>query len=222
MRNASAHRRGRVVSSPQFVPEPLEGRTLMSLPSGFAQTTFAAGLTAPTAMAFAPDGRLFVTQQNGDVRVVTPQGQLLSQPFAHVDVRNEGEQGLIGLAFHPDFASNGQLYLHYATPNALNRVSRVTADPANPNVAAAGSLTEVLTLPRDETFGYNHQGGALAFVPDRKLYWTKGEHNNPSYAQDLESPYGKILRLNPDGTFPSDNPFYAQSTGWGRAVWAMG
>src|SRR5688500_12053860 len=197
MRNASAHRRGRVVSSPQFVPEPLEGRTLMSLPSGFAQTTFAAGLTAPTAMAFAPDGRLFVTQQNGDVRVVTPQGQLLSQPFAHVDVRNDGEQGLIGLAFHPDFASNGQLYLHYATPNALNRVSRVTADPATSNVAAAGSLTEVLTLPRDEMFGYNHQGGAHALGYYGKLYGTKVKHNNSSHDKLKTSNTGTIHRVNP-------------------------
>ena len=173
-------------------------------------------------MAFAPDGRLFVTEQDGDVRVVTREGQLLPQPFAHVDVRNDGEQGLIGLAFDPNFAQTGNLYLHYATPNALNRVSRVTADPSNPNVATASSLTEILTLPRDDTFGYNHQGGALNFGADGKLYWTSGEHNNPSYAQNLESPYGKILRLNPDGSFPSDNPFYSASTGWGRAVWALG
>jgi glucose/arabinose dehydrogenase len=204
------------------VPEALEGRTLMSLPPGFVQTTFASGISAPTAMAFAPDGRLFVTEQDGDVRVITRTGQLLAQPFAHVDVRNDGEQGLIGLAFHPDFQQNGHLYLHYATPNALNRVSRFTADPANPNVASASSMTEILTLPRDETYGYNHQGGALGFGLDGKLYWTQGEHNNPSYAQNLESPYGKILRLNPDGTFPTDNPFYGTSTGWGRAVWAMG
>ena len=202
--------------------EWLEGRTLMSLPAGFAQTTFASGITAPTAMVFAPDGRLFVTEQDGDVRVVLPQGQVLAQPFAHVDVRNDGEQGLIGIAFHPDFAQNGYVYLHYATPNALNRVSRFTADPANPNVAVVASETEILTLPRDDTYGYNHQGGALGFGPDGKLYWTSGEHNNPSYAQNVESPYGKILRINADGTFPTDNPFYATSTGWGRAVWARG
>jgi glucose/arabinose dehydrogenase len=221
MRKAKSGTPARRAAPPQFLPEPLEGRTLMSLPAGFAQTTFARGVTEPTAMAFAPDGRLFVCEQGGDVRVVTPQGQLLATPFAHVDAHNADEQGLIGITFHPDFATNGWVYLSYATATALNQVARVTANPANPNVAVAGSLTEILTLPRDETYGYNHQGGALGFGADGKLYWTSGEHNNPSYAQDLQWPYGKVLRLNDDGTFPTDNPFYDQG-GWARAVYALG
>ena len=204
--------------------EPLEGRRLFAVPAGFAQASFAGGLTNPTAMAFAPDGsgRLFVLEQAGAVRVVTPAGQLLPTPFATVPARDGGEQGLLGLAFAPDFSSSGQLYLHWITGTSQNQVSRLTADAGNPDVAAAGSRADVLTLPQDPNFGYNHQGGALGFGADGKLYLTVGEHNTPSYAQQLTSPFGKVLRLNPDGTFPSDNPFYATSTGWGRAVWALG
>src|SRR5688500_12365046 len=143
--------------------ETLEDRRLLSLPPGFTQATFASGLNSPTGMAFAPDGRLFVIEQGGGVRVVTPSGQLLSQPFASVPARFNGEQGLIGLAFDPNFASNGHLYLHWITGSSLNRVSRLTADPSNPNVAAAGSQMDILTLPSDPNYGYNHQGGALAF-----------------------------------------------------------
>ena len=202
--------------------ESLESRTLFTLPSGFAQTTFASGLSAPTAMAFAPDGRMFVLEQDGAIRVVTAGGTVLSTPFATVPAKTGGEQGLLGIAFAPDFATSREVFIHWITGSSQNRVSRFTADASNPNVAAAGSQVDILTLPQDPNFGYNHQGGALGFGIDGKIYLTVGEHNTQSYAQNLTSPFGKILRLNRDGSFPSDNPFYATSSGWGQAVWALG
>jgi glucose/arabinose dehydrogenase len=210
------------VSSRRVAVEALEGRLLMSLPSGFSQTTFATGITAPTAMAFAPDGRLFVLEQDGDIRVVATDGTLLPTPFATVAARNGGEQGLLSLAFAPDFTTSRQLYIHWITGTSQNRISRFTADAGNPNVAAAGSQVDIITLPQDPNFGYNHQGGAIGFGNDGKLYVAIGEHNTPSYAQTLTSPFGKILRLNTNGSIPTDNPFYASSTGWGQAVWALG
>jgi glucose/arabinose dehydrogenase len=201
--------------------EPLEDRQLFAVPSGFALSTYATGLTRPVAMAVAPDGRVFVCEQGGALRVIDVNEQLLASPFASVTTRPDGEQGLLGVAFAPDFATSRNLYIHYITSTSQNRIMRFTADGSNPNVAA-GAGTEILTLPQDPNFGYNHQGGALGFGADGKLYLTVGEHNTPSYAQTLTSPFGKVLRLNPDGSFPSDNPFYASSTGWGRAVWALG
>jgi glucose/arabinose dehydrogenase len=213
------HRRSRPVP---LAVESLESRTLYSLPAGFAQTTFASGLSAPTAMAFAPDGRLFVLEQEGAIRVVTSGGTLLSTPFATLPVKGGGEQGLLGIAFAPDYATTREVFVHWIIGTSQNRITKFTADASNPNVAAAGSQVDILTLPQDPNFGYNHQGGALGYGSDGKIYLTVGEHNTPSYAQTLTSPFGKILRLNRDGSFPTDNPFYATSTGWGQAVWALG
>ena len=109
-----------------------------TLPTGFAETRVATGLASPTAMTIAPDGRIFVAQQGGALRVVK-NGALLSQPFLTVSVDSSGERGLLGIAFDPDFATNSFVYVYYtmsASP-IHNRVSRFTASAANPDVAAA-------------------------------------------------------------------------------------
>ena len=197
----------------------------VNLPAGFTRTTYTSGLTAPTAMAFAPDGRLFVCQQNGALRVVPAGGgALLATPFHTFTVTNSGEQGLLGVAFHPDFATNGYVYVYYTspTPGNHNRVSRVVASSGNPDVSTGVETILLDDLPNVGTGG-NHNGGALHFSPiDRKLYVAIGDQGSSSNAQSMTSRFGKMLRYNDDLTIPTDNPFYTTASGVYRAIWAFG
>ena len=205
--------------------EPLERRELLTtLPSGFIETQVATGILGPTAMEVAPDGRVFVAELGGNVRVVKD-GQLLSEPFATVDIPNDtepSERGLLGVEFDPDFAANGYVYVYYTaqTPAPHSRVSRFTADPANPNRALPGSEQVIFEID-DSDSGF-HRGGALHFGPDGKLYVAIGDHGSTVKAQQLTSLFGKMLRINRDGSIPEDNPFYGQTTGKNRAIWALG
>ena len=200
--------------------EPLESRTLFSsVPAGFSISTFASGLVNPTAMAFAPDGRLFVSQQGGQLRVID-HGVLQPTPFVSLNVDSAGERGLLGIAFDPHFSQNHFVYVYHTVPGtpAHNQVTRFTA---NGDVAVPGSAVNIFDLSAlsDRT---NHNGGALHFGADGKLYISAGENANPSNAQSLSNTLGKILRINPDGSIPTDNPFYTQTTGNNRAIWAYG
>src|SRR5687768_17233898 len=195
---------------------PLNAATL---PTGFTETQIASGLSNATAMAFSPDGRLFVCLQGGQLRVITSTG-LLPTPFLTVSVDSSGERGLLGVAFDPDFANNQFIYVYYtATAPAIhNRISRFTA---NGNVAVPGSEVVILDLNNLST-ATNHNGGALHFGPDGKLYAAVGENANGSNAQTLANLLGKMLRLNADGTIPTDNPFYNTATGNNRMIWTLG
>lgn len=195
------------------------------VPTGFVDELVASGIPSPTAMAFAPDGRLFVAQQNGQLRVIsngTPR-QLLPTPFLTVSVSSVGERGLLGVAFDPSYATNRFVYVYYTatTPTIHNRVSRFTASATNPDVAQAGSETILLEL-NDLSSATNHNGGAMHFGPDGRLYIAVGENANRNNAQTLGNLLGKILRIHPDGTIPSDNPFVGQTTGVNAAIWALG
>jgi glucose/arabinose dehydrogenase len=190
-----------------------------TLPSGFTETQIASGLSNPTAFALAPDGRIFVCQQAGQLRVIRD-GQLLPTPFVSLTVSSAGERGLLGVAFDPDFATNQFVYLYYTatTPTVHNRVSRFTA---NGDVAVPGSETVILDLD-DLTSATNHNGGAMHFGPDGKLYIAVGENATASNAQTLANLLGKMLRINADGSIPTDNPFFNQAVGRNRAIWALG
>jgi uncharacterized repeat protein (TIGR01451 family) len=192
-----------------------------TLPSGFAQSQVGSRLTGATAMTFAPDGRIFVSEELGTLRVIKD-GVLLPQPFLTVDADNTNERGLSGVAFDPDFATTGFVYIYYTakTPALHNRVSRFTASAENPDVADPDS--EVVLLDIDDSVSGYHNGGALHFGHDGKLYVTVGEDGTPSNAQTLANLRGKILRINRDGTIPEDNPFYNTATGRNRAIWALG
>jgi len=190
-------------------------------PSGFTRNeSWVAGLSSAAAFAQAPDGRLFVAEQGGSLRVVK-NGALLATPFATVAVDSAGERGLIGVALHPSFATNGWVYI-YSTRSlggvSHNRISRFTA---NGDVAAAGSEVTLVDLP-NLSAATNHNGGGMHFGADGKLYVGVGENANGAQAQNLALPFGKLLRFNEDGTIPTDNPFFATQTGLGRAVWAYG
>jgi glucose/arabinose dehydrogenase len=192
--------------------------TAATWPSGFAEETVATGFPGATAMAFAPDGRLFVARQNGQLRVVQ-NDQILPAAFVSLSVISNGERGLLGIAFDPDFLANGYVYLYYTTdtPVLHNRVSRFTA---NGSVAVPGS--EVLILDLEPLSASNHNGGALHFGPDGYLYVAVGENAVPSNSQTLSNRLGKILRVSPTGAIPTDNPFYDVAAGVNRAIWALG
>lgn len=189
-----------------------------AVPAGFCDFLVAGGLSAPVAMEFAPDGRLFVCQQNGQLRVVKNMG-LLSTPFVSLTVDSSDERGLLGVAFDPGFATNRFVYLYYTatSPSIHNRVSRFTA---NGDVAVAGSELAILDL--NNLSAGNHNGGAIHFGRDGKLYVATGENGVSSNAQSLANRLGKILRINPDGSIPTDNPFYNTATGVNRSIWARG
>jgi glucose/arabinose dehydrogenase len=146
--------------APRLRLEQLEDRSVPAVMPGFAETTLATGLLQPTAMAVAPDGRIFVTEKGGNLRVVQPNGTVLSTPFLTVGVNTFSERGLIGVAFDPNFATNRFVYVYYTTNETVpvNRVSRFTADATNPNVAAAGS--ELILLDDIPSTNGNHNGGA--------------------------------------------------------------
>jgi glucose/arabinose dehydrogenase len=170
-------------------------------------------------MAFAPDGRLFVAQKGGALRVVSG-GVLLSTPFLSVSVDTAGEQGLLGVAFDPSFSSNRFVYVYYSSlATGQNRVSRFTASSTNPNVAATGS--EFVLLDNITGTATNHQGGALDFGTDGKLYVAVGDDGNSTDADELDTLRGKILRLNSDGSIPADNPFVGVAGARGE-TWAYG
>ena len=135
-------------------------------------------------------------------------------------VDSAGERGLIGIALHPDFATNGFVYI-YSTRidgGSHNRISRFTAAG---DVAAAGSEIALVDLP-NLSGATNHNGGGMHFGSDGKLYVGVGENANSAQAQNLATPFGKLLRFNDDGTIPTDNPFYATQSGLARAIWASG
>src|SRR3990172_10795535 len=113
----------------------------------FVDSTFVSGLNTPTSMDFSPDGRLFVTEKDGNLRVIK-NGALLATPFLSVSVDSSGERGLLGIAFDPNFATNGHVYVYYTTNDTPihNRVSRFTADPSNPDMMLAGSELQILNL----------------------------------------------------------------------------
>jgi glucose/arabinose dehydrogenase len=188
-----------------------------TLPAGFTETQIS-GLTNATAMTIAPDGRIFVCLQGGQLRVIK-NGALLPTAFVTLTVDPSGERGLLGVAFDPNFATNNFLYVYYTVPGSPphNRVSRFTA---NGDVAVAGSELPILDL--ENLSATNHNGGAIHFGPDGKLYVATGENAVPSNAQTLSNRLGKILRINTDGTIPSDNPFFNTASGANRSIWTLG
>jgi uncharacterized repeat protein (TIGR03806 family) len=194
------------------------------LPEGFTDTVVATGLTGVTALAAAPDGRLFVCEQTGSLRIVKDD-KLLPVPFATVEVDSYWERGLIGVTLDPDFPRRPYVYACYVAvkPYSSHRVSRFAAAG---DAALPGS--EVLLFEGDDqsrlggTQPGGHQGGALHFGKDGKLYVAIGDQTAGSPAQRLDTLQGKLLRLNPDGSIPDDNPFVRQTTGKCRAIWALG
>lgn len=192
-------------------------------PAGFTRnTSWITGLSSATAFAQAPDGRLFVAQQGGQLRVVLANGTLSATPFITLTVDSVFERGLIGVAVHPQFSTNRWIYLYYTTPEGgvHNRISRYTALASNPNIVDPNSELRIADLPA--LSAGNHNGGAMHFGTDGKLYVAVGDNAVGANAQSMTTRLGKMLRLNDDGTIPADNPFFATASGDNRAIWALG
>jgi glucose/arabinose dehydrogenase len=194
----------------------------VTLPLGFTQSRVASGLMGPTDMEFAPDGRLFVAEEAGKVRIAKPDGTMTTFLDISAKVDTIGERGLMSIAFDPNFATNHYVYLHYtqkatATTPAHNRVVRVTASGGK---AVVGSERLIFRLPNQGAD--RHMGGAIDFGKDGKLYISTGDNVSSNKAQSLGNLLGKMLRINKDGTIPSGNPFYAAASGQNRAIWALG
>jgi glucose/arabinose dehydrogenase len=167
---------------------------------------------------------VIVAEQTGALRVVKD-GELRPEPFATFPVDPQWERGLIGMALDPDFADNGYVYVNYvkAEPYPHHRVSRLTA---RGDVAVPGSERVLLEGDDQRRLGGSvpagHQGGAIHFGADGALYVAIGDQTAGQPAQRLDTFQGKLLRINPDGTIPADNPFVSRARGKYRAIWAVG
>ena len=186
------------------------------------------GLDRPLYVTSPPgDPRLFIVEQTGRIRILDAGGALHSTPFLDLrgDVTGGNEQGLLGLAFHPDYASNGRFFVHYTDGRGDTVVERFTVS-ADPEVANPGSATTILTV--DQPFS-NHNGGQLQFGPDGMLYVSLGDGGSAGdplgSGQDRGTLLGSILRIDVNGAspygIPADNPFVGM-TGVRGEIWAFG
>ena len=216
-------------ATPALVPPT--GQIANLPPDGtlFTWKSVASGLTKPVGLTNAGDGskRVFVIEQSGIIRIIQD-GVLVPDPF--LDIRSRtgsdgSEQGLLGLAFHPNYAQNGYFYVNYTDLNGDTIIARFQVSPDNPNLADPNSEYQLLQINQPYA---NHNGGEVAFGPDGYLYLGLGDGGSAGdpqgNGQSLATLLGKILRVDVDQaepyTIPSDNPF---ANGGGQPeIWAYG
>lgn len=196
-------------------------QTYAAVPVGFSQKVVVKNLVNPTRLAIAPDGRIFIAEQAGRIKIVE-KGTLLPQPFLNIATRvdSQGERGLLGIAFDPNFLVNQWVYVFYTSksPVVHNRVSRFKA---NGDTVLPDSEDVLLDIQPSGS-SKEHNAGAIGFGADGKLYIAVGDGGVASNAQSLANLKGKMLRINKDGSIPTDNPFYNSASGVNRAIWAKG
>ena len=187
--------------SETLVPLPAPVSNLSNLTNSSGVEIIAEGLQAPRSIDISKDGRIFVSEKRGSIRVVD-NGTLLTEPVGDIKAENIGDAGLLGLTLHPNFTQNHLFYVYYTYSNStglFNKVLMLTES----NNRIIDSKTILDGIPGDEY----RDGGRIKFGPDGKLYVSTGDASIPELSQDLDSLAGKILRTNEDGTIPQDNPF---------------
>ena len=191
--------------SPSPLPSPSPAPEVFTTEDGvrFQAETLATGFEIPWSMAFAPDGRLFVTERPGRVRILDLAARTSALALTLDEVYTQSEAGLLGLALDPEFTQNRLVYLYHSAPvsggSAVNRVVRYRE--------SGSRLGERVVLVDNIPAAPIHDGGRLRFGPDGLLYITTGDAANTSTPQDLASLAGKFLRINRDGTTPRTNPY---------------
>jgi glucose/arabinose dehydrogenase len=186
------------------------------------------GLSSPLYLT-APTGdtaRLFVVEQSGQIRIVQ-HGQLLPAAFLDIHTRlvSGGEQGLLSVAFHPNYATNGYFYVNYTDLNGDTRVERYTVSAADSNLADTATHKLIIFIPQPYS---NHNGGLVMFGPDGMFYIGMGDGGSggdpQNRAQSPDSLLGKLLRIDVDGgdpyAIPAGNPF--ATSGGAKEIWALG
>ncbi|HPF11951.1 MAG TPA: PQQ-dependent sugar dehydrogenase [Flavobacteriaceae bacterium] len=202
---------------------------------GWSQTitleSFASGFSAPVDIAHAGDDRLFVVEKGGRIKILNADGTIEATPFLDISslVSNGSEQGLLGLAFHPDYATNGYFYVNYTDTGGDTQVSRFSVDSGNPNLADPASEFPIIDYTQPFS---NHNGGCVRFGPDGYLYIAAGDGGSGgdpgNRAQNTELLLGKLLRIDVDSPgggnnygIPPDNPFAGDPPNAGE-IWAYG
>jgi glucose/arabinose dehydrogenase len=196
-----------------------EASAAVSAP-GFTESVFVSSwdVFGATGMAWAPDGsqRLFVARQEGDIRIIK-NGEVLPVPFATLNpIHTAGESGLLGIAFDPNFLASKHVYVFATVSPTEQQIIRYTVS----GDLGTGKTVIVAGLP---TQGQNHNGGAIGFGLDGKLYWAIGDNaDGDESSVGLSSLKAKVGRVNPDGSVPSDNPFFDGGGPNADHIWARG
>lgn len=192
---------------------------------------YVTGLSNPTDISNAGDDRLFVVERRGKVKIIDKDGNVFPTPFIDIDemvsnASGQDERGMLGIAFHPDFANNGYFFLNHTDNDDHTNVVRYQVDPMNPDIADPS--TRELIIKIEQPY-WNHNGGGIKFGPDGYLYIGMGDGgsgNDPqNNGQNKQSLLGKMLRLDVDNglpyTIPADNPFVGDDTTLDE-IWAIG
>ncbi len=229
---------GQSNSSSTLIPSSTKTSAQLLDPSNLTFKAITGGLTSPVFITYSADGsgRLFVVEQPGRIRIIK-NGTLLATPFLdiHTLIRSGGEQGLIALAFHPSYKTNGKFYVVYTAPRigdstgSVLTLEQFSVSAGNPDLANSNSGSVLLTI--DHPINSNHNGGTLAFGQDGYLYWSTGDGGDggdpPNNAQNLSRLLGKILRIDvnsgsPYG-IPTTNPFFSSADpNVRKEIWAYG
>jgi glucose/arabinose dehydrogenase len=187
--------------SETLVPLPAPVSNLNNLTNTSGVEIIVQGLQAPRSIDISKDGRIFVSEKRGSIRVVD-NGTLLTEPVGDIKAENIGDAGLLGLTLHPNFTQNHLFYVYYTYSNSTGLFNKVlTLKESNNRIIDSKTILD--GIPGDDY----RDGGRIKFGPDGKLYVSTGDASIPELSQDLDSLAGKILRINEDGTIPQDNPF---------------
>lgn len=187
--------------SETLVPLPAPVSNLSNFTNTSGVEIIAQGLQAPRSIDISKDGRIFVSEKRGSIRVVD-NGTLLTEPVGDIKAENIGDAGLLGLTLHPNFTQNHLFYVYYTYSNGTGLFNKVLMlEESNNRIIDSKTILD--GIPGDDY----RDGGRIKFGPDGKLYVSTGDASIPELSQDLNSLAGKILRINEDGTIPQDNPF---------------